>query len=119
MLDLREASVPAGEIVIDARSVFGDVELLVPEGVLVEVRGRVFFGDVKQEAGLAATAGAPRIVLDRLDDLRRRQSPRQTAARTPRRPPARQRLSPYPSRRASSSASPRSSCARSASPTRS
>lgn len=63
VLDLREARVPAGEIVIDARSVFGDVELLVPEGVLVEVRGRVFFGDVKQEAGLAATAGAPRIVL--------------------------------------------------------
>ncbi len=63
VLDLREARVPAGEIVIDARSVFGDVELLVPEGVLVEVRGRVFFGDVKQEAGLAASSGAPRIVL--------------------------------------------------------
>lgn len=63
VLDLREARVPAGEIAIDIRSVFGDVELLVPEGVLVEVRGRAFFGDVKQEAGLAASAGAPRIVL--------------------------------------------------------
>jgi len=63
VLDLREARVPAGEIAVDARSVFGDVELLVPEGVLVEVRGRVFFGDVKQDAGLAASSGAPRIVL--------------------------------------------------------
>lgn len=62
-LDLREAHVPAGEIVVDAGTVFGDVELLVPEGVVVEVRSRTFFGDVKQEAGTAAPAGAPRIVL--------------------------------------------------------
>ncbi|MDO8188447.1 DUF1707 domain-containing protein [Conexibacter sp. JD483] len=63
VLDLREARVPAGEIAIDARSVFGDIELLVPEGVLVDLRGRAFFGDVKQQAGLDAAAGAPRIVL--------------------------------------------------------
>lgn len=62
-LDLREAQVPAGTIEIDASTVFGDVELLVPEGVLVEVRSRAFLGDVKQRAGGAAPAGAPRVVL--------------------------------------------------------
>lgn len=62
-LDLREARVPAGEIRIDARSFFGDIELLVPEGVLVDVRGKTYLGDVKQEAGTVAPAGAPRIVL--------------------------------------------------------
>jgi len=62
-LDLREAHVPAGTIAIEARTVFGDVELLVPEGVLVEARTRTFFGETKQSAGAAAAAGAPRIVL--------------------------------------------------------
>lgn len=62
-LDLREAQVPAGEIVIDVRSFFGDVELLVPEGVLVEVRAKAYLGDVKQDAGMAGPTGAPRIVL--------------------------------------------------------
>lgn len=62
-LDLREAHVPAGTIEIEARTVFGDVELLVPEGVLVETRTRTFFGDTKQSAGGAGAAGAPRIVL--------------------------------------------------------
>jgi hypothetical protein len=62
-LDLREARVPAGEITIDADTVFGDVELLVPEGVVVEIRSRTLFGDVKQDAGEVAPAGAPRIVL--------------------------------------------------------
>jgi hypothetical protein len=62
-LDLREAHVPAGTIEIEARTIFGDVELLVPEGVLVEARMRPFFGETKQSAGSEATAGAPHIVL--------------------------------------------------------
>lgn len=63
-LDLREAQVPAGgTIEIEAGTVFGDVELLVPEGVVVELRSRTFFGDTKQDAGLDAPVGAPRIVL--------------------------------------------------------
>ena len=63
VLDLREARVSGPEVTIEAGSVFGDVQLLVPEGVLVEVRGRTLFGDVKQEAGGDAPAGAPRVVL--------------------------------------------------------
>ena len=63
VLDLREARVTGGEIVIDAGTVFGDVDLLVPEGIAVEVRSRTLFGDVRQKAGEVAPAGAPRIVL--------------------------------------------------------
>jgi hypothetical protein len=63
VLDLREARVTAPEMRIEANTVFGDVELLVPEGVSVEIGSWTVFGDVKQEAGEAAVAGAPRIVL--------------------------------------------------------
>jgi uncharacterized protein DUF1707/cell wall-active antibiotic response 4TMS protein YvqF len=62
-LDLREAHVPGGPVEVEAATVFGDVELLVPEGVVVDVRARVFFGDVRQDAGGDAPPGAPRIVL--------------------------------------------------------
>jgi hypothetical protein len=63
VLDLREARVTAPEVTIDAGTIFGDVELLVPEGVAVEVRARALLGDVRQEAGEAAAAGAPRVIL--------------------------------------------------------
>jgi hypothetical protein len=62
-LDVREARVTGPEMQIDAGTIFGDVELLVPEGVEVEIRSRVLFGDIKQEAGETAPPGAPRIVL--------------------------------------------------------
>lgn len=63
VLDLREASVAGDEVTIDAVSLFGDIQLLVPEGILVEVRGRTLFGSVKQEAGGVAVPGAPRVLL--------------------------------------------------------
>jgi len=63
VLDLREARVVAPEVTIDAGSFFGDVELLVPEGVVVEVRSRTVFGGVRQETGDAGPPGAPRIIL--------------------------------------------------------
>ena len=63
VLDLREATVPPGEVVVEARSVFGDLDVLVPEGVAVEVRARTLLGDVRQKAGLDAPPGAPRVVL--------------------------------------------------------
>lgn len=62
-LDLREAIVPGGVVEIRATTVFGDIQLFVPDGVVVEVRSHVTFGDVKQEAGAVAPAGAPRVVL--------------------------------------------------------
>lgn len=63
VLDLREARVGAGETTIDAGTIFGDIQLLVPEGVRVEVRASTFFGSVRQEAGDAADPGLPRVVL--------------------------------------------------------
>jgi hypothetical protein len=63
VLDLREARVGAPEVTIEARTWFGDVDLLVPEGVVVDVRMRTVLGDVEQEAGGSGPPGAPRIVL--------------------------------------------------------
>lgn len=63
VLDLREATVTASELRIDAGTVFGDVDLLVPEGIVVEVRSRTLFGSVRQKAGAVGHPGAPRIVL--------------------------------------------------------
>jgi hypothetical protein len=63
VLDLRRAHVPGTDIEIEVRSLFGDVDVLVPDGVVVEVRSRVVFGDLHQDAGQAAPFGAPRVVL--------------------------------------------------------
>jgi Domain of unknown function (DUF1707)/Cell wall-active antibiotics response 4TMS YvqF len=62
-LDLREARVGASVVTIEVASVFGDIDLLVPEGIAVEVRVRTILGDVRQEAGDAADSGAPRVVV--------------------------------------------------------
>jgi predicted membrane protein len=50
-------------VTIDAGTIFGAIELLVPEGVAVEVRSRALLGDIRQEAGDVAAAGAPRVIL--------------------------------------------------------
>jgi hypothetical protein len=63
VLDLREASVSAAEVTIQANSVFGSIRLVVPEGVIVDVRTRTIFGSVRQQAGDAASPGAPRVIL--------------------------------------------------------
>jgi hypothetical protein len=63
VLDLREARVSAAEVTIQAESVFGSIRLVVPEGVIVEVRSRSIFGSVRQQAGDVASPGAPRVIL--------------------------------------------------------
>jgi hypothetical protein len=63
-LDLRQARLAgADEIHIHARTLLGDIELLVPEGVEVDVRARATLGDVKLQTEAPAVAGATRIVL--------------------------------------------------------
>jgi len=62
-LDLRQASISSQEVHIHAWTPFGTIDLLVPEGVEVDVRAQAKLGQLKQEAGGAATPGAPRIVL--------------------------------------------------------
>jgi Cell wall-active antibiotics response 4TMS YvqF len=63
VLDVRDARVTTPEVRLDAGSISGGVELLVPEGVEVEVRSQTLFGDINQDAGEPAPPGAPRIVL--------------------------------------------------------
>src|SRR3954470_15859080 len=61
-LDLRQATITSSEVHIHAWSPFGTIELLVPEGVEVDVRARTTLGQLKQETAQVAP-GAPRIVL--------------------------------------------------------
>ncbi|MFI0486072.1 DUF1707 domain-containing protein [Actinomadura sp. 9N215] len=46
-LDLRGAQVPTGEVSITATAVMGDVKIIVPDGVTVELTGRNILGDRK------------------------------------------------------------------------
>ncbi len=61
-LDLREAQLSATETHRHARGLFGNVDLLVPEGVEVEVHARTQVGRTNLQA-TAGIHGAPRIVL--------------------------------------------------------
>lgn len=44
-LDLRGAQVPTGEVILHATAVMGDVKIIVPDGVAVELNGRAVLGD--------------------------------------------------------------------------
>src|SRR3954452_10544866 len=46
-LDLRQATMPAGESAITAVAPFGNIDVLVPEGVEVDVSGFTLFGSKK------------------------------------------------------------------------
>ena len=58
-LDLRQATVPFGEVSIDAVAPFGDIEVVVPDGVSVELTGFSVFGrkkvDVRKSAAVASS----------------------------------------------------------------
>jgi hypothetical protein len=62
-LDLRDARMTAPETRIHAFAGFGNVDILVPEGVHVDVRAQARLGKLKHEAGAPPAPGAPRIVL--------------------------------------------------------
>jgi hypothetical protein len=55
-LDLRQAAVPTGEVKINAVAPFGDIEVIVPDGVGVELTGLSVFGrkkvDVRRPASI-------------------------------------------------------------------
>jgi len=61
-LDLREAQISATETHIHARALFGDINLLVPEGIAVELQARTRLGRTNLQAK-SEVPGAPRIVL--------------------------------------------------------
>jgi Domain of unknown function (DUF1707)/Cell wall-active antibiotics response 4TMS YvqF len=55
-LDLRQAVVPSGEVEIKAVAPFGDIEVIVPDGISVELTGLSVFGrkkvDVRRSASI-------------------------------------------------------------------
>jgi Domain of unknown function (DUF1707)/Cell wall-active antibiotics response 4TMS YvqF len=61
-LDLRRAQIDPVETRIHARVLFGNIDLLVPEGVEVELQAGTRLGRTKVEPD-SAIPGAPRIVL--------------------------------------------------------
>jgi hypothetical protein len=60
-LDLREAVLPAPEVDIEAKAVFGTVEVIVPEGVLVELSGGGALSSQELKLEGEAPEGAPLI----------------------------------------------------------
>ena len=54
-LDFRQAGMPAGQVVIHAVAPFGSIDVLVPDGVQVDVGGFTLFGSKKIAVGDAAT----------------------------------------------------------------
>ncbi|MFI5796060.1 DUF1707 domain-containing protein [Streptomyces sp. NPDC051677] len=63
-IDLREADFAAGEVVINCVAIMGGVQIIVPPGVEVVVRGIGVMGGFDDGAtGAAADPGAPRVVV--------------------------------------------------------
>ena len=58
-LDLREAVLPGPEVEIEAKAVFGSVEVMVPEGVVVEVSGGGALSSQEVRVGGLTPEGAP------------------------------------------------------------
>jgi hypothetical protein len=62
-LDLRQATMP-GELAVNAVAPFGNIDVLVPEGVEVDMRGFTLFGSKKisvKEVPLDTTASVVRV----------------------------------------------------------
>jgi predicted membrane protein len=57
-LDFREATVPPGRLAINAVAPFGNIDVLVPDGVQVDVGGFTLFGSKKVAVGEATATGS-------------------------------------------------------------
>jgi len=68
-LDLREAKLAAGTTVFHATVVFGELEIIVPRGLPVDVDCRVVFGEIDQDECLAPSSlrGDPSAVRVRIE----------------------------------------------------
>lgn len=64
MLDLREASLESAHVAVQAIVLFGDLKVIVPPGVDVQLRGGLIFGDQKMQRRTEPPPGAPRIDID-------------------------------------------------------
>jgi hypothetical protein len=60
-LDLTQASIPVGGLVINAIAPFGSIDVLVPDGALVDVGGFMLFGSKKVAVDEGASAAVIRV----------------------------------------------------------
>jgi hypothetical protein len=61
-LDLRQAAVPSGEATIRAIAPLGDIEVIVPDGVSIELSGFSLFGRKKVDVRKASSAAPAPVV---------------------------------------------------------
>jgi len=61
-LDLRQASIPEGDVVISAVAPFGNIDILVPQGARVDVGGFTLFGSKKVAVGEPSTDGVAPLI---------------------------------------------------------
>jgi len=61
-LDLRQAAVPTGEIEVKAVAPFGEIEVIVPDGISVELTGLSVFGRKKVDVRRSALIGSAPVV---------------------------------------------------------
>ena len=61
-LDLRQASMPEGDVVISAIAPFGNIDVLVPQGAQVDVGGFTLFGSKKVAVGESPTGGVASLI---------------------------------------------------------
>ncbi|MGW8062845.1 DUF1707 SHOCT-like domain-containing protein [Streptomyces ziwulingensis] len=63
-IDLREADFADREVVVNCVAIMGGVDVIVPPGVEVDVRGVGFMGDFDhRESGVPGDPGAPRVIV--------------------------------------------------------
>lgn len=62
-LDLREAKIKE-DVIINATAIFGGVDILVPENVIVETKSNSFFGGVSNKKKAAPKAKAPTVYVN-------------------------------------------------------
>ncbi|MBE1537577.1 DUF1707 SHOCT-like domain-containing protein [Actinomadura algeriensis] len=63
-LDLRGAQVPTGEVRVQATAIMGDVKIIVPDGIAVEVDGYAFLGERK--VAVRESGGGARVPIVRV-----------------------------------------------------
>lgn len=64
VLDLREATLEAQTVAVRAFVMFGDVKVIVPPGIDVQLRGGLVFGDQKVQRRTEVPPGAPRVDIE-------------------------------------------------------
>jgi predicted membrane protein len=64
-LDFRQATMPAGQIAINALAPFGNIDVLVPDGVQVDVGGFTLLGGKKMTVGEATAKESAAVITAR------------------------------------------------------